>query len=144
MKLTASDKSNLIKLAHSLPKSSEERRAILSGLKTAGVIPGVQDGTGPCAEDPECECPLEEKAVLASAQTLDISGMSAKDAQQALRDAPAGLTLISKGRVLGVTMAFGYATKKGGSVRLMSWDIISGKKTELWFDKDDLRVLNSL
>ena len=35
MKLTASDRSALIKLAGSLPSGSEERRAILAGLKSA-------------------------------------------------------------------------------------------------------------
>ena len=34
--LTSSDRSALIRLAASLPKGSEERRAILAGLKTAG------------------------------------------------------------------------------------------------------------
>ena len=34
-KLTASDRKNLIRLASSLPKGSEERRAILAGLKSA-------------------------------------------------------------------------------------------------------------
>jgi len=32
-KLSSQDRSNLIKLASSLPKSSEERRAILAGLR---------------------------------------------------------------------------------------------------------------
>ena len=34
--LTASDRSSLIKLAHSLEKGSEERKAILAGLKKLG------------------------------------------------------------------------------------------------------------
>ena len=36
-KLTASDRSSLIKLASSLEKGSDERRAILAGLKQAGL-----------------------------------------------------------------------------------------------------------
>ena len=36
-KLTSSDRKSLIKLAGSLPKGSEERRAILAGLKKAGA-----------------------------------------------------------------------------------------------------------
>jgi hypothetical protein len=37
--LTASDRSSLIKLAHSMEKGSEERKAILAGLKKAGPTP---------------------------------------------------------------------------------------------------------
>ena len=33
--LTASDRSSLIKLAHSLEKGSDERKAILAGLKSS-------------------------------------------------------------------------------------------------------------
>ena len=36
-RLTASDRSSLIKLASELPKGSKERRAILAGIKTAGA-----------------------------------------------------------------------------------------------------------
>ena len=36
--LTASDRKSLIRLAASLPKGSEDRRAILAGLKTAGKV----------------------------------------------------------------------------------------------------------
>lgn len=36
-KLTASDRESLIKLASSLPKGDETRKAILSGLKTTSV-----------------------------------------------------------------------------------------------------------
>jgi hypothetical protein len=42
MKLTASDRSSLIKLASSLPKGSEERRVILLGLSKAAVS-GMND-----------------------------------------------------------------------------------------------------
>lgn len=37
MELTASDRSALVRLAARLPKGSEERRAILSSLKRAGI-----------------------------------------------------------------------------------------------------------
>jgi hypothetical protein len=39
MKLTASDRKALVRLAGTLPKGSEERRAILAGLKKAGQSP---------------------------------------------------------------------------------------------------------
>jgi hypothetical protein len=49
--LTASDRSSLIKLAHSMEKGSEERKAILAGLKkvaqeTAWWAPGKRRGFG--------------------------------------------------------------------------------------------------
>lgn len=41
--LTASDRTALIKLASTLPQGSEERRAILSGLKSAVFLPSISD-----------------------------------------------------------------------------------------------------
>jgi len=45
MNLTATDRSALIRLASSLPKGGEERKAILSGLKVAAV-PGASKKAG--------------------------------------------------------------------------------------------------
>lgn len=51
MNLTASDRSSLLKLASSLPVGDEDRRAILSGLKTAAKMSPAEVELEPWSDD---------------------------------------------------------------------------------------------
>ena len=55
MKITASDRTAPLRLAHSLPKGSEERRNILAGFKTSGYDKGVWNSVPAKAQGPILE-----------------------------------------------------------------------------------------